>query len=97
MDQKYKVTMDDGTGYEVVTDQRDVAKWECMPFGTPWVEAERKVFTYSRFLAWNASRRQKRTTETWDDWSEQCVRVEGVEDEEAAAPDPGQPAASAGI
>jgi hypothetical protein len=94
MDQKYKVTMDDGTGYEVVADQRDVAKWEIMPFGTSWEMASTRLFTYSRFCAWNASRRAKRTTETWDDWNEQCKLVEGVDEE--TMPDPGQPAVSAG-
>lgn len=94
MDQTiYKVTMEDGTTFEVVSDQRDIAKWETMPFGTPWNEADRKLFTYSRFRAWNASRRTKKTAETWDDWNELCVEVASVE--EAEAPDPGHSAASA--
>lgn len=94
MDQiTYKVTMEDGTDYEVVSDQRDIAKWEVQPFGTSWSEAPTRLFTYSRFRAWNASRRAKKTAETWDDWNELCVEVAAVE--EAEAPDPGHSAASA--
>lgn len=96
MDQtKYKVTMEDGSTYEVVSDQRDVAKWEVQPFGTPWSEAATRLFTYSRFRAWSAARRAKKYVGTWEEFGEECVAVDGVEEE--AAPDPGQPAASAGI
>lgn len=97
MDQTtYKVTMEDGSGWEAVSDQRDIAKWECMPFGTSWSEATSKLFTFSRFRAWNASRRAKQYVGTWEEFCETCVEVEAVEEEEDAS-DPGQPAASAGI
>ena len=92
----YKVTMEDGSGWETVSDQRDIARWEREPFGTSWSDAVSKLFTYSRYRAWRGSRRAKQYAGTWEEWEEACVHVEAAEEEEDAS-DPGQPAASAGI
>lgn len=90
----YIATMEDGTVHEVVSDQREIAKWECQPFGTPWDQAQSRLFTYSRFRAWSALRRTRKYMGTWEAFGDECTEVTAVE--EAEAPDPGSPAASAG-
>ena len=91
---RYKIEFEDGSTIEVVSDQRDIAKWECMPFGTSWAEAPNKLFTFSRFRAWSAARRAKVFTDTWEEFGEVAVEVSMV-DEDGESPDPGQSAASA--
>lgn len=81
--------------YVVVADQRDVARWEVQSFGWPIVKVEEQAsMLFFRYLAWSASFRQQRTTLPWGQWSELCVEVMPVEDEESALPadaeDPGQ-------
>lgn len=94
--EKYRVTMEDGTSYEVTADQRDNAAWEVQPFGCSVSDSFAKIFTYSRFCAWNAARRQKLHTLTWAQFSEQCVEVRGAEAEaEPEGEDPGKTVASA--
>jgi len=88
------VEMDGGERYVVVADQRDVARWEVQSFGWPVSQIEEKAsMGFFRFLAWAASVRQQRTTQTWDDWSAKCIEVLPVDDEESELPadaaDPG--------
>lgn len=94
---KYHVVMEGGATWDVVADQRDYAAWEIQPFGCSVAEAFQRVFTYSRFLAWNAGRRAKLHQLTWDKFGQECVAVERVDDaDEEGREDPGQSAASAG-
>lgn len=95
------VEMDDGSTYQVVADQRDIAKWEVQPFGWPVSQAEEQMsMGFLRFLAWSAATRRQLTTLKWDQFDAQCVEAGPLDDEEGSVPadasDPGQPARSAG-
>lgn len=97
---EFVVEMDDGETFQVVADQRDVARFEVQPFGFPFgtqVEANLGMHTM-RFLAWSAAYRQQATRLDWPAFNERCVEVLPP-DEEAEAPadadHPGQPAPSA--
>lgn len=93
----YKVEMASGEVLEATADQRDVALFERQTFGKGWFQARSESpFTFARFLAWSALKRDKRTNLPWDQWEEQCLQVDGVEDSpEGDAADPGRSAASA--
>ena len=89
------VELEDGTTYTIVADQRDVARFEVQPFGWPVSRIEENAsMAFFRFLGWSASVRQRRTTLAWDAWSDTCLEVMPVADEESELPadaeDPGQ-------
>ncbi len=91
------VEMDDGQTFQVVADQRDIARWEVQPFGWPFVAAETSMsMGFFRFLGWSAMFRQQLTTLTWDTFNAQCIEAMPLDDEESALPadaeDPGQTA-----
>lgn len=89
------VELEGADPYVIVADQRDVARWEVQPFGWPVGQLNERVsMVFFRFLAWSASARQGRTKEAFDPWSDVCVEVMPVEDEESELPadaeDPGR-------
>lgn len=95
---RYRAKLEDGTEFEVTADQRDVAAFECEPFGCAYFDYKSRPYTYARYLAWHAAKRASLTKLAWDTFTDQCVEVRAVElepDPEAA--DPGQSAASADI
>lgn len=90
--------LEGGRTLEAHADQRDLAAFECEPFGMSYINYMARPMTFLRYLAWHAGRRQKAHDLTWDQWCEQCVNVRDMDEgkEEAPEPDPGNPAASAG-
>lgn len=96
---KIHVEPEVGDPFDVMTDQRDVAAWELEPFGGPIVEYRAKVYTFCRFVAWHALKRQGKTKMAFRNWSDTIVDclerddVEGADEQQ----DPGTPAPSAGI
>ncbi len=102
------VEMDDGRTFDVVADQRDIARWEVQPFGWPIVKMEDHAsMGFFRFLAWSAATRQGHTTEPWADFDAHCVEAMPPDDEDGEgssgegeggvpddADDPGRPAPS---
>lgn len=89
------VEMEGGDTYTIVADQRDVARWEIQSFGWPIVKIEEQAsVSFFRFLAWAASVRQQKTTDTWEIWSPKCIEAfppdDEVSDVPADAADPGQ-------
>lgn len=97
MQATYQVQMEDGAEWTVTADQRDAAAFELEPFGTPSLLFVQRLHTYSRYRAWHASVRAGKTALTWEQFSVQCVDVDGVDDKEepADAADPGNSVASA--
>jgi hypothetical protein len=99
---EFAVEMDDGETFQVVADQRDVARFEVQPFGFPFgmeIEQNMGMNTF-RYLAWSAAFRQQLTRLDWPAFSDRCVEVLPPDDEEASpvpadASHPGQPAPSA--
>jgi hypothetical protein len=92
------ITNEDGSTVEVRADQRDVAMWEMQPFGSSAAQAlGNKTFYFTRWLAWHALRRTKKTTLEWSDWNDATPAVEFATDEEGDVPDPGNPAASGAV
>jgi hypothetical protein len=96
------VDMEDSEPFQVVADQRDIAKWEVQPFGSPFNEnAERtlKGVTFLRFIAWSAASRQQLTRLSWADFDARCVEVNPLDEDKSAIPAdadrPGRPAPSA--
>lgn len=90
-----EVEMEGHEPYQIVADQRDIARWEVQSFGWPIIKLEEQVsMLFFRFLAWSAAVRQQRTTEGFDAWSAKCIEVNPIEDEESDVPadaaDPGQ-------
>lgn len=91
--------LDDGAIVKVVADQRDLAAFECEPFGVAFYQYQARPMTFLRYLAWHAGKRQKvHTIATYDAWGDQCVRVSDLDEGGAEAPevDPMTPVASAG-
>lgn len=61
----------DGTEHRVVSDQRDMARWEVQDFAGPG-----RPFLQSRFVAWSALRRQGAYAKSFDVFNEQdCVET----------------------
>lgn len=90
------VTLDDSEPFTVVTDQRDVAKFEIQEFGYPIDQLdERPKMQFFRYIGWSASERRGLTALGWEDFDQACAEVMPVDDEEDAAAsdaeDPGQP------
>lgn len=89
------VEMEGEEPYVIVADQRDIARWEVQPFGWPAGQLEEKAgMLFFRFLAWSASVRQRKVTSSFEQWSDTCIEVLPVDDEESEIPadaeDPGQ-------
>lgn len=93
-----RVEMEDGTTYDVVADQRDVAKFEVQDFGCSSNVLMSRISTAYRFMAWSALTRRGETKLKWPEFDRQCVEVIDMPDEESAVPadaeDPGQPVPS---
>ena len=93
------VTMRDGTKYEVVVDQGDISSWEKQKFGCSFaIVRETALVTFTRFIAWNALRRQGLIEQnfgwaTFDDKCLECIDKQTPE-EAAELPDPTEPATS---
>lgn len=93
---RLQVEMEDAKTYDVVADQRDLAAWECQPFGTSGNALDGRMHLALRFLAWNALRRNKLTALSWDEFNDQCVEVRDAPMEDVESPlDPGPKAPSA--
>ena len=90
------VELEGGESFDVIGDQRDVARWEIQPFGGPLSEMSRKLLTFGRFVAWSASVRQGLTDLTWDDFDRTAIEVNEQEKPAPAddAEDPGKRAVS---
>jgi len=93
-----EATLADGRVITVQADQRDLAAFECEPYGVSFMAYAQRPMTFIRYLAWHAGKRdQAHDIATYERWGDLCVSVTDL-DEEAEAPeaDPGNPAASAG-
>lgn len=91
-----KVTLEGGKEWEVHPDARDIARFEVHPDGCAFYAYQTRPVTFLRFLAWNAGRRAKLHTLSWEQWADECVEVEDLTPEDAPEADPGSPEASAG-
>jgi hypothetical protein len=90
--------LEDGTTGTVTADQRDIAEFEVQPFGLAYNVADARPFTFLRFLAWHAGRRQKlHNVPTYEAWKGVCVYAYDADMREDEDEGPGQPEASAGI
>lgn len=92
-------TMADGATWDVQADQRDISRFEAEPFGLPFYLLEQRPFLYIRYMAWSAGRRNKHHTLSWEEFQDACEEVRDRDrliGEQAADPDPGNPAPSAG-
>jgi hypothetical protein len=79
--------LDDGSTWVVVTDQRDMARWEVQPFGGPSTRIEEKAMVAMRFLAWSASTRQRLTTLPWEEFDAELVEAFPLDEKEGATAD----------
>lgn len=83
------------TTWTVITDQRDLAKWEVQPGGRVIRGGDDVTMTAMRYLAWSASTRQQLTTLTLAQWADLCIECMPPDEDEAAVPadaeDPGTP------
>jgi hypothetical protein len=86
--QRIAVEMEDGSTWEAVADQRDLARYEVQPFYDP-----DRIHTMLRFLAWSASYRAKQTPLSWDLFNASCVEAG---DPVEVSVDPTQPGQLAG-
>lgn len=103
-----RAEMEDGTTYDVVADQRDIARWEVQDFGTPFAEIHARIHLGLRWLAWSALTRRSMLPEvdgkpmSWMQFDAVCVEArDQADDDEEPAPgegfadaDPGMPAPS---
>ncbi|MBQ1042366.1 hypothetical protein KBX03_07590 [Micromonospora sp. C72] len=95
-----RAEMEDGTTYDVVADQRDIAKWEVQDFGRPFrASLDECPHMLFRWLAWSALTRRSEIDLSWTDFDAKCVEAGDIPDEESELPadagDPGQTAPSA--
>lgn len=82
-EQTIAVEMEDGTSYEVVADQRDLARYEVQDFYNP-----SRLITAVRFLAYSASLRARKTELAWPKFNAACV---SAGDPDGEPVDPTQP------
>jgi len=97
---RLRAELEGGKSFETVADQRDIAAFECEPFGVSLFNFMARPLTMLRYLAWHAGRRQKQhDVATWEAWGDVCLTVTDLDEggEEAPEVDPGSPAASAGL
>lgn len=79
---RYRVYLEDGTEFEVDTDERDWAAMEARDF------PRGALLTAVRFNVWNAAKRAGLTRRSWEQFNTiDCVRVEDVSDDAAGAED----------
>lgn len=71
------VEMESGDTWDVVGDQRDLAKWEVQDFHDP-----SRLITMTRFIAWSASLRQQKTKLSWEKFNAQCVEARDMSPED---------------
>lgn len=94
------VELESGESYDLVADQRDIARWEVQDFGWPIQRIEdQATMRFFRYLAWSAATRQQLTSLPWEQYDAQLVEAFPLDDEEgqgtpADAEDPGQTAPS---
>lgn len=96
--------MVDGTTFRVQADQRDIAEFECEPYGVSFYLIEARPYTFLRYIAWRAGKRNKlHEFPTYEAFKDECLTVTNLDKAEgtragSAAPevDPGNPVASAG-
>lgn len=88
------ITMGDGTQHEVVVDQRDFAAAEAKELFSD----TRMPATRTRFMAWNAARREGVYKGTWEKFNTaDCQEADAADPEgDDDGLDPGRPAPSAG-
>lgn len=69
--------LEDGRTFDVVADQRDVARWEIQDFGVPFsITFETRPMLAMRWLGWCAlSRRDQLDGMTWEEFDAVCVEV----------------------
>lgn len=104
-----RAEMEDGATFDVVADQRDIAKWEIQDFGCPFTVIDMRMHLGLRWLAWSALTRRSQLPAvdgkpmTWEQFDAVCVeaRDQAADDDEEPAPgdgfvdaDPGMPAPS---
>lgn len=87
----FAVEMEGGERWEVVGDQRDVARYEQQSFYDP----DKRV-TAARFMAYTASVRAGKTRLSWPQFDDKCIEV-GDPDGGTVEVDPTRPVPSAGI
>lgn len=96
---KYLAEMADGTVHEVTVDQRDFARLEAADI------AEEAMHTRARFLVYNAMKRGKLVTSSFEKFNfEECMGIESAEQpaaeeedaEDEQSLDPGRKPAGAG-
>ncbi|RKN38451.1 hypothetical protein [Micromonospora endolithica] len=94
-----RAEMEDGTTYDVVADQRDIAKWEVQDFGTAFADIGSRQHMAYRWLAWSALTRRGLVDLEWPEFDALCVEATDRPEEEADVPadaeDPGRTAPSA--
>jgi len=94
-----EATMEDGTVFKTTGDQRDIAWFETEPYGLPFYQMRARPFTFLRYLAWRAGKRDKlHQFQTFEAFSDACVsarNLDQLDGAEAPAGDPGSPAPSA--
>lgn len=88
--------MADGSIVKAIADQRDVARWECEPFGGPFLEYPMKVNTFFRYLAFRSMLRAGAFTGTWERFADECVEVHDLKPDDGGGEgeDPGEAAPS---
>ena len=74
---RMRVELDDGTTWEVDTDQRDNARFELQDFYAP-----HRVLLRQRFMAYVASCRAGKTSLPWPKFDAACIEVVGVDTDE---------------
>ncbi|MEV0156876.1 hypothetical protein AB0H57_24535 [Micromonospora sp. NPDC050686] len=98
-----RVEMEDGTTYDVVADQRDVARWEIQDFGCPFSDIDSRPMLALRWLAWSVLTRRGEITMTWPEFDAVCLEAGDPGDGDGQggevtigvdAEDPGTPAPS---
>jgi hypothetical protein len=94
--QRVRVTMEDGTGFEVRITNREFLAWDLTRSKRSWPPFNEAIFLALTFTSWKAATREKLTTLGWDQWSDAVVGIEDVTDDEVDVTRPTNPAPAAG-
>jgi hypothetical protein len=90
-----------GSTFTVQADQRDIAEFECEPYGVSFYQITLRPNTFLRYLAWRAGKRNRlHQFPTYEAFKDECLSVTNLDKAkgaEAPEADPGSPAASAEV
>lgn len=90
--QTFRVTLNDGTSYEIMTNNADQIAYETTRARRKWPQiTEGGVVTWWTFLAWRASSRANLTDASYEAWQDLVADIDNISPDDDDSADPTLP------